>query len=93
MHTKALDALRMGTAHLESGPLPVLPLATHPVRPAQLLDSMTRYHVPGASIAVIANHRLEWACGYGVCEAGWLLSRRGVLHPSPGLNDVYLSIE
>jgi len=70
MHTKALDALRMGTAHLESGPLPVLPLAMHPVRPAQLLDGMTRYHVPGASIAVIANHRLEWACGYGVCEVG-----------------------
>src|SRR5437764_7865514 len=70
MHTKALDALRMGTAHLESGPLPVLPLATHPVRSAQFLDGMTRYHVPGASIAVIANYRLQWACGYGVREVG-----------------------
>ena len=54
MRTKALDALRMGTAHLESGPLPVLPLATHPVRPAQFLDCMARCHVPGASIAIIA---------------------------------------
>ena len=67
MHAKALDALREGTAHIESG---LLPLATYPVRLPQLLDCMTRCHVPGASIAVIADYRLEWAGGYGVCEVG-----------------------
>src|SRR5213596_3729298 len=70
MHIQALDDLSDGTASLESGLLPVPPLARHPVRPAQLLDCMRRYHVPGASIAVIADHRLEWVSGYGVCEAG-----------------------
>ncbi len=70
MHTRAPGALSQGTAHIESGSLPVLPLATHPVRPAQLLDCMARCHVPGVSIAVIADHRLEWACGYGVREVG-----------------------
>ncbi len=70
MYTRTLDALREGTAHLESGPPPALSLATPPVQPAQLLDCMTRYHVPGASIAVIADYQLEWACGYGVCEVG-----------------------
>jgi CubicO group peptidase (beta-lactamase class C family) len=67
IHAKALDALREGTAHIESG---LLPLATYPVRLPQLLDCMTRCHVPGASIAVIADYRLAWAEGYGVCEVG-----------------------
>src|SRR5437667_9941176 len=70
MHIKNLGALREGTAQIESGPLPVLPLATHPVRPAQFLDCMARCHVPGASIAIIADNRLAWACGYGVREVG-----------------------
>jgi hypothetical protein len=43
MYTRTLDALREGTAHLESGPPPALSLATPPVQPAQLLDCMTRY--------------------------------------------------
>src|SRR5436190_22198341 len=70
MHTQAFDALREGTLDMENSTLLVHPLATHPVQPAQILDAMTRYHVPGASIAVIANYRLQWACGYGVREVG-----------------------
>ncbi len=38
--------------------------------PMKLSDRMAYYHVPGVSIAVINNHRIEWAKGYGVLEAG-----------------------
>jgi CubicO group peptidase (beta-lactamase class C family) len=31
---------------------------------------MAHYHVPGVSIAVINDNRIEWAKGYGVLEAG-----------------------
>ncbi len=70
MHIEALDAHSECTASSESSLLPILPLAMHPVRPADLLECIARYHVPGASIAVIADYRLVWAGGYGVCEVG-----------------------
>jgi len=36
----------------------------------KLADRMAFYNVPGVSIAVINNGKLEWAKGYGVLEAG-----------------------
>ncbi|UCC84642.1 MAG: beta-lactamase family protein [Gemmatimonadota bacterium] len=33
-------------------------------------DVLARYHVPGVSVAVINDGRLEWAKGYGVREVG-----------------------
>jgi CubicO group peptidase (beta-lactamase class C family) len=36
----------------------------------KLADRMAFYKVPGVSIAVIDNGKLEWAKGYGVLEAG-----------------------
>jgi len=36
----------------------------------KLADRMVFYKVPGVSIAVINNGKLEWAKGYGVVEAG-----------------------
>ena len=70
MHTNALHGLSEGTASIKSSLLQGLSPVQHSVRPALLIDCMERYHVPGASIAVIANHRLAWASGYGVCEVG-----------------------
>ncbi|MDH5466932.1 MAG: serine hydrolase [Candidatus Aminicenantes bacterium] len=35
---------------------------------AGLLDRMSAYKIPGVSIAVINDHRIEWARGYGVKE-------------------------
>jgi CubicO group peptidase (beta-lactamase class C family) len=35
-----------------------------------LEQRMAHYHVPGVSIAVIDNHEIEWARGYGVAHAG-----------------------
>jgi CubicO group peptidase (beta-lactamase class C family) len=41
-----------------------------PWKRMHLLDRMAHYHVPGVSIAVINDNRIEWAKGYGVLEAG-----------------------
>ena len=39
-------------------------------QPRTLAASMQRYRVPGVSIAVIRDHQIEWAKGYGVLQAG-----------------------
>ena len=36
--------------------------------PARLSDRMAYYQTPGVSIAVVNNHEIEWARGFGVCE-------------------------
>jgi len=35
-----------------------------------IVDRMEHYNVPGVSIAVINNHKIEWAKGYGTLELG-----------------------
>lgn len=35
-----------------------------------LPDRLVHYHTPGSSIAAIDNFEIEWARGFGVCEAG-----------------------
>jgi len=35
-----------------------------------IIDRMEHYNVPGVSIAVINNHKIEWAKGYGTVESG-----------------------
>ncbi|WP_164848700.1 serine hydrolase [Paenibacillus sp. DCT19] len=37
---------------------------------ATLADRMEYYNTPGVSIAVIHDFKLEWARGFGICEAG-----------------------
>ena len=37
--------------------------------PTSLSDRMKHYHTPGVSIAVINNFEIEWARGFGVCDA------------------------
>lgn len=38
--------------------------------PLTLADRMVFYQVPGLSLAVINNNRIEWAKGYGILKAG-----------------------
>lgn len=38
--------------------------------PKTLDEQLARYHTPGISIAVINDSEIEWARGFGVCEAG-----------------------
>lgn len=41
-----------------------------PWKRMELADRMAYYNVPGVSIAVINDYKVEWAKGYGVLEAG-----------------------
>jgi len=37
--------------------------------PQTLRDRLAYYHTPGVSIAVINDFEVEWAQGFGVCDA------------------------
>lgn len=59
-------------ARVENGLVPFNPGAPagETPAPANLKDRMAHYKIPGVSIAVIENNRVEWAKGYGVLKAG-----------------------
>src|SRR5262245_19640689 len=38
--------------------------------PKTLSEQLAYYHTPGISLAVINDFALEWARGFGICEAG-----------------------
>jgi CubicO group peptidase (beta-lactamase class C family) len=49
----------------------LLPLGIiEPNAAMKLIDRMQFYKIPGVSITVINNGKIEWARGYGVLEAG-----------------------
>ncbi|WP_138501531.1 serine hydrolase domain-containing protein [Nostoc sp. PA-18-2419] len=50
--------------------LPAIALQGKFGSPKNLYSRLTRYQTPGISIAVINNFEIEWARGFGVCEAG-----------------------
>jgi CubicO group peptidase (beta-lactamase class C family) len=54
---------------VENGLLPSVRIRGQ-TRPMRLVERMAFHKVPGVSIAVINNGRIEWAKGYGVLEAG-----------------------
>ncbi len=54
---------------VEAGLLSAVVLKDH-AEPMTLAARMAYYDVPGVSVAVINNGRVEWAKGYGVLEAG-----------------------
>jgi CubicO group peptidase (beta-lactamase class C family) len=54
--------------HIEDGLLTAIVIHGQP-SPMKLTERMTHYHVPGVSIAIINNGKIEWAKGYGVLEA------------------------
>jgi CubicO group peptidase (beta-lactamase class C family) len=53
-----------------NGLLPDTALDEHYAPKASLKQRMAFYHTPGVSIAVINDHRVEWARGFGVKEFG-----------------------
>jgi CubicO group peptidase (beta-lactamase class C family) len=57
-------------ARVESGLLARYAIDGQPGLKMTLAERMAFYKVPGVSIAVIHNGRIEWAKGYGVREAG-----------------------
>lgn len=63
------DALAERIARVESGLLPAVVIRDQTTG-MTIADRMKNYKVPGVSIAVINNGKIEWAKGYGVTEAG-----------------------
>jgi len=55
---------------VENGLLLPVQIKDQPVDKMRLADRMEYYKVPGVSIAVINDYKIEWARGYGVLEAG-----------------------
>ncbi len=55
---------------VENGLLPAAVLKSQPLPQMKLSDRMKFHKIPGVSIAVINNYKIEWARGYGVREAG-----------------------
>jgi len=49
---------------------PSVPAAGEPVPPTTLQMRMAALHVPGISVAVMHNGRIDWAKGYGVAWSG-----------------------
>src|SRR6266849_2790937 len=54
--------------HIENGLLTAIVIHGQP-SPMKLTERMAYYRVPGVSIALINNGKIEWAKGYGVLEA------------------------
>ncbi|MBI4420130.1 MAG: serine hydrolase [Gemmatimonadetes bacterium] len=55
-------------AAVENGLVPIIGVAGRDA-PMTLAERMSYYGVPGVSVAVVNNSRIEWAKGYGVLEA------------------------
>jgi CubicO group peptidase (beta-lactamase class C family) len=56
--------------HIQDAILPPVLTKGEPPATATLTDRMAALHVPGVSIAVIHNGKLEWARGFGVTREG-----------------------
>ncbi len=55
---------------IQDGLLPAVIVKGGPAQSSKLADRMAALHVPGVSIAVIHNGRIEWARGFGVTKIG-----------------------
>lgn len=71
----AADALSDRIARVENGLMTPFVIKGRPLPTTSIAQRMSALHVPGASVAVINNGKIEWARGYGVAEAG---SKRAV---------------
>lgn len=63
------NSLAARIARVEAGLLPAVVLKDQPAA-MSLAERMKHYKVPGISVAVLNEGKLEWARGYGVTEAG-----------------------
>jgi CubicO group peptidase (beta-lactamase class C family) len=56
-------------ARIENGLLPPVLIKGRPVEPKRLKDRMRELKVPGVSVAVFRNGRIEWTHAWGVADA------------------------
>ncbi len=66
----ATQSMRQKIQRVEGGLLPATIIVGEPGKTSTLSDRMKYFNVPGVSIAVIKDHKVEWAKSYGVKEAG-----------------------
>jgi len=66
----AAAALKERILRVESGLLPAVMAKGEPAEGYSIAERMEHYNVPGVSVAVIYDGKIEWAKGYGVIEAG-----------------------
>ncbi len=64
------EASEARIARVEAGLRPAVRVEGHPEVSWTLADRMEHYNVPGVSVAILNNGRIEWARGYGVQEKG-----------------------
>lgn len=57
-------------SQVENGLYTNTPATGEEARTASIAERMEYHHVPGVSVAVVNDGRIEWAKGYGVIEAG-----------------------
>ena len=50
---------------IENGLIKAVTIEGHPIEKNRILDRLEYHNVPGVSIAVINNFKIEWARGYG----------------------------
>src|SRR5579863_3248554 len=55
---------------IQNGLLPEVLVKGEPAATTKLADRMAALHVPGVSVAVIHNGKIEWARGFGVTRIG-----------------------
>jgi len=55
---------------VENGLLPAVRIKGSEIKRCNIIERMNHYRIPGLSIAVINDGRIEWAKGYGVKENG-----------------------
>ena len=65
-----MDKLEERIERVENGLTPAVVIEGRAPEKWNLVDRMAHYKVPGVSVAVINDHQIEWAKGYGVLEAG-----------------------
>lgn len=75
------QGLEQKIQRIESGLLPANIIAGEPDRTYTIKDRMNYFDVPGVSIAVIKDYKIEWAKSYGVKGAG--------TNDSVGLNTLF----
>lgn len=67
---KDLNSIQDRISRVENGLLSPVQIKGEPLVKMNVAERMKHYNVPGVSIAVINNGKVEWAKGYGVAEIG-----------------------
>ena len=67
---QAPSTIEQRIERIQNGLLPAVLVKGEPVATTKLADRMAALHVPGVSIAVIHDGKIEWARGFGVTRVG-----------------------